>query len=324
MSLSDQYWMHVPLETTPGMLLNAPFGNRVNVLGRSAQLLDREPYVSFITSSAMIIKQWLLFDPTSRVEAENILAELRARMPVLSMNMGANFRIPIHELCTSQLETYDGTQPTLIPASLHPRPTWFDWMGSCSWNAQEVLETTLNQCTSVTDERLLSALDLYITSQYDYLPRSRFLAKLTILDTLAVNTKRDDPTITWLDEKISEVKTFDTGLAQAVGNLKYQSHTTAIKALVSRAVRSQGGSVTDAEQQVDNAGRLYKIRSKLSHKGLSTEIDLAGAAQLARLVLNAAINNPSILDIGTAIKPVNEHDGKPTISMNKLTKKKLR
>lgn len=94
MSRTDLYWLHVPLETTPGMLLEAPLDRRVTVLGRSAQLLDREPHISFESVSALVIKQWLQFDPLREIEARNLLADLRARVPVISMNAGANFRIP--------------------------------------------------------------------------------------------------------------------------------------------------------------------------------------------------------------------------------------
>lgn len=280
------------------MMLEAPPDKRVIVLGRPAQLLDREPYVSFISPNAMVVKQWLLFDPMSEADARNVLADLRARIPVLSMNMGANFRIPVSDLHMSPVAIYNGPRPTLIPAALTPDPAWFDAAGSCSWNGQDVLGTTLGNYPSVTDERLLAALDLYIASQYDYLPRSLFLAKLTILDALAAHTKRDDATIAWIDEKILEAHAFeDIGLAKALGNLKSQSHTTAIKALVSRAVLSQGGSEEDAEQRAVHAGRLYAARSKLSHVGSTVNVDLAGATQLARFVLNAAINNPAILDV---------------------------
>lgn len=297
MSGLTQYRLHVPLETTPGMLLESPSGKRIIILARPAQLLDREPYISFVSSNAMVIKQWILFDPMSEPESRNVLDELRARIPSLSMNMGANFRIPASELYISKSATYNGSISTLIPASMTPIPTWIDAMGSCSWKGQDVLGATLTNSPLVTNERLLIALDLFIASQYDHLPQSQFLAKLTILDTLAARAKRDDTAIAWIDKRIAEADAFDSGLANALGNLKSQSHTNAIKALVKRAVLSQGGSEVDANRLEKDAGRLYSARSNMSHAGYTAEIDLGGATQLARLVLNAAINNPSILDI---------------------------
>ncbi|MEC5407438.1 hypothetical protein VOM14_17980 [Paraburkholderia sp. MPAMCS5] len=298
MSVPDQYWLHVPLETTPGMLLEAPPDGRVTMLGRKAQLLDREPYVSFVSASATVIKQWLLFDPLCELDARSLLADLRARIPVLSMNMGANFRIPVHELHVSSLATYDGSLPTLIPAHLTPAPTWLDAIGACSWNGKDVLETTLESCPPVTDERVLAALDLYIASQYDFLPRSIFLAKLTILDALAAHEKRNVVTTAWIDEKLIEAEAFrDAGLLSALRNLKFESHTASIRALVRRAVLSLGGTENEAALQAAATGRLYAARSRLSHAGSTVELDLAGATQLTRLVLNAVVQNPSILDL---------------------------
>ncbi|NYH22868.1 hypothetical protein [Paraburkholderia bryophila] len=245
-----------------------------------------------------MIKQWLLFDPLCELEARSLLADLRTRVPVLSMNTGANFRIPVHELHVSSLATYDGSLPTLIPAHLTPAPTWLDATGACSWNGKDVLETTLASCPSVTDERVLAALDLYIASQYDFLPRSLFLAKLTILDALAAHAKRNAVTTAWIDEKLIEAEAFcDAGLSSALRNLKFESHTAAIRALVRRAVLSLGGTEKEAALQATAAGRLYAARSRLSHAGSTVELDLGGATQLARLVLNAVVRNPSILDV---------------------------
>ncbi|WP_144152922.1 hypothetical protein [Paraburkholderia sp. BCC1885] len=256
--------------------------------------------MSFISTSAMVIKQWLLFDPLCELEARSLLADLRARIPVLSMNMGADFRIPVHECHVSSLATYDGSVPTLIPAHLTPAPEWTDPMGSCNWKAKEVLEETLENCPSVTDARVLAALDLFIASQYDVLPRSLFLAKLTILDALATPAKRDAVTTAWIGEKLAEAEAFrDPGLLSALRNLKFESHTAAIRTLVRRAVVSLGGTQNEAERQAAATGKLYAARSRLSHAGtaVDVELDLGGATQLTRLVLNAVVGNPPILDV---------------------------
>lgn len=301
MSVPDQYWLHVPLETTPGMSIEAPPNKRITVLGRPARLLEREPYVSFISANAMVVKQWLLFDPMSEAEARQVLADLRARVPVLSMNMGAAFRIPAAELHKSPIAIYNGPLPTLIPGDLTPDPAWADGAGECIWNGQDVLGTTLGNYPSVKDERLITALDLYIASQYDYLPRSLFLAKLTILDVLAERSKRDEATIDWIDKKIREANALeDAGLSTGLRNLKLESHTSAIRSLVSRAVLSQGGTKEEAALRAAEVGRLYATRSKLSHARSTVDVDISGATQLARFVLNAAIQNPSILDVDDA------------------------
>lgn len=298
MSRPDLYWLHVPLETTPGMLLEVPPDRRVTVLGLSAQLLDREPHISFGSASALVIKQWLLFDPQREIEARNLLADLRARVPVVSMNMGANFRIPAHGPDVCSIATYDGTFPALIPGHLSPAPAWTDAVGTCSWNAQDVLDWTLENSPPVTDERVLAALNLFIASHYDFLPRSLFLAKLTILDALAIRAKRNAAATAWIDQKIVEAGAFeDPGLISALRNLKNESHTASIRTLVKRAVVSLGGSHTEAEQQATAVGKLYAVRSGLSHEGSAVDLDLGGATQLARLVLNAAVRNPSILDV---------------------------
>jgi hypothetical protein len=298
MSRPDHYWLHVPLETMPGLLLEAPPDRRVTVLGCGAKLLEREPYISFMTASALVIKQWILFDAIPEGEASRLLADLRARVPVLSMNMGANFRIPAGDLNFVSNAAYDGTRPTLIPADLTPAPVWDDSAGSCIWKARDVLEGTLADCPPVTDERVRAAVDLFIASQYDFLPRSLYLAMLTILDALATPAKRRGDAAAWIDRIVGEARSFDDpSLVSAVGNLKRESQTTAIRHLVGRAVRSLGGGETEADRQAHAVGDLYRARSKLSHEGFAVGLDLALATNLARLVINAAVRNPSLLDV---------------------------
>lgn len=299
MSRPDHYWLHVPLETTPGMQLSAPRDRLLTVLGRGAQLFEREPHISFLSSSALVIKQWLLFDPLPESDAQCLLADLRQRLPVVSMNDGANFRIADSEPAVALNAAYDGSRPTLIPDHLTPAPVWDDRAGSCSWEARDVLEVTLADYPPVTDHRLRAALELYITSQYDFLPRSRFLAKLTILDGLAIRAKRTVAIANWIDQKRREAEVFgDPALSSALGGLKMESHTAAIRTLARRAVVSLGGSTAEATRQAKAVGGLYKTRSDLAHESspVNLDRDLGIATQLTRLVLNAAVSNPAILD----------------------------
>ncbi|WP_321817801.1 MULTISPECIES: hypothetical protein [unclassified Paraburkholderia] len=302
MTPHGKFWLHVPLETTPGMQLSAPPDRRLIVLGLCAQLLEREPYMSFLSSSVLVIKQWLLFDPLLESDAQILLGELRQRLPVVSMNDGANFRIPDGEPAVASNSAYDGSVPTLIPAHLKPAPVWDERAGSCCWEAKDVLELALADCSPVTDDRLLGALELYVTSQYDFLPRSLFLAKLTILDGLAIRTKRNSEVASWIDEKRKEAEVFgDSALSNALLGLKFESHGVAIRALVRHAVLSLGGSEAEATRQARAAGRLYKTRSDLAHESSPVKLDqeLGLASQLTRLVLNAAVSNPTILDVDT-------------------------
>ncbi|WP_321936257.1 hypothetical protein [Paraburkholderia sp. J8-2] len=300
MSRPDHYWLHVPLETTPGMQLCAPPDRRLTVLGCTAQLLEREPYISFLTSSALVIKQWLLFDPLPAGEARRLLVDLCERLPVVSMNDGANFRIAGSEPAVVSNAGYDGSRPTLIPVDLTPAPVWDDRPGSCSWEAKDVLEITLADCPSVTDDRLRAALELFITSQYDFQSRSRFLAKLTILDGLAIRAKRNVAVAKWIDQKCLEAEVFgDKALISALGGLKMESHTAAIQTLVRRAVISLGGSKAEAIRQTQAVRGLYRTRSDLAHESspVNLDLDLGLATQLTRLVLNAGVSKPAILDV---------------------------
>ena len=197
------------------------------------------------------------------------------------------------------IATYDGAFPALIPGHLVPAPSWTDPVGTCSWKAQDVLDWTLENSPPLTDERVLAALDLFIASQYDFLPRSLFLAKLTILDALAIRTKRNASAVAWIDQKIVEAGALfdEPGLISALQNLKNESNTESIRTLVKRAVVSLGGSQIEAKRQAKAVRKLYAVRSGLSHEGSAVDLDLAGATQLARLVLNAAVRNPLILDV---------------------------
>ncbi|KVN36019.1 hypothetical protein WJ63_01555 [Burkholderia pyrrocinia] len=284
------------------MLLEAPPDRCITVRGRRARLFEREPYISFVTANALVIKQWLLFDPLPEGDARNLLADLRARLPVVAMNMGANFRIPGGDPDVASTAAYDGAVPVLIPVHLSPVPAWNDPAGSCSWSAQDMLERTLEDSPPVNDDRVLAALELFITSQYDFLQRSQFLAQLTILDALATRAKRSGAAAEWIDQKLVEAEAEgfdDPGLLSALGGLKDESHGAAIRTLVRRAVVSLGGSEAEARRQARAVGKLYKVRSRLSHKGSVVELDLGHATQLTRLVLNASARNPSILEVET-------------------------
>lgn len=302
MSRPEQYRLHVPLETTPGSLLDAPSDRRITVRGRSAQLFEREPHISFETANAMVIKQWLLFDPLPESEAMDLLSDLRARLPVVSMNSGANFRIRGGDPEIASTATYDGAQPTLIPDQLSPDPVWDDRAGSWHMKAQDFLGGTLDESPPLTDERVRAALELYVASEYEFLPRTLFLAKMTVLDGLAYSGRRGADVAAWLEQKVDEAEDEfgDQRLSGGLRNLKDESRLSAIRALVKRAVLALGGSDNEAARQVKVVGKLYSVRSKLSHQGADVEVkDLGPATQLARLVLNAAANNPSILEVGT-------------------------
>jgi hypothetical protein len=115
---------------------------------------------------------------------------------------------------------------------------------------------------------------------------------------MTIRAKRNAAATAWIDQKIVEAGALDDpGLISALHNLKDESHMTSIRTLVKRAVVSLGGSRTEAERRATTVGTLCAVRSGLSHEGSSVDSDLGGAMQLARLVLNAAVRNPSILDI---------------------------
>ncbi|WP_186229663.1 hypothetical protein [Burkholderia gladioli] len=298
----EHYRLHVPLETTPGTRLEAPPDRRITVRGRPALLFEREPHIAFETDNAMVISQWLLFDPLIEDEARNLLTDLRARLPVVSMNNGASFRIRNGDPEVASTSTYDGALPTLVPERLSPDPTWDVPAGACSMMAEHLLGGMLEESPPVTDERVRAALDLYIASEYDYLPRTLFLAKMTVLDGLASTQKRGTEVGAWIERKVKEAEGEfgDQRLSGGLRNLKDESRLSAIRGLVKRAVIALGGSDDEAARQAKVVGDLYSVRSKLSHQGTDFDVSHLGAAtQLARLVLNAAARNSSILDIET-------------------------
>ena len=302
MSRPERYRLHVPLETTTGRRLEAPPDRRITVRGSPALLFEREPHIAFETANAMVIKQWLLFDPVPESEARNLLADLRARLPVASMNSGASFRIRNVDPEIASTATYDGALPTLIPERLSPNPTWDEPAGACHMMAQDFLGGTLEESPPVADERVRAALELYIASEYEFLPRTLFLAKMTVLDGLASTAKRGTEVAAWIEQKVEEAEDEfgDQRLSGGLRNLKDESRLHAIRTLVKRAVIALGGSDDEATWQAKVVGNLYSVRSKLSHQGADFDIENLGlATQLARLVLNAAARTPSILDVGT-------------------------
>lgn len=294
----DMYWLHVPLTATRGSLLSAE-RSHVFVLGKRAKLLTRDPVPQLHGAvSAMAVLQWLLFDPMKKADAEALFEELRARLPALSLRMRSSFRIgPWPHLAAPVGETYNGPMPTLIPADREPTPVWMDTSVS---RRQVGWEDWLDTCPPVRDERLIAALSLYVSASDEALPRSQFLAYLTILDSLAKQWPRDAAAIAWVDEKLKEqVAVNDESLSSALANLKEVSHGTAMRALVKRAARAQGLAPAEIKLLTTSAGNLYRVRSNLSHAGNLAAPDVNAARELAALVLEQAIQDPAILDIPT-------------------------
>jgi hypothetical protein len=194
---------------------------------------------------------------------------------------------------------YNGPFPTLIPELCKLRAAWMDAWGSSMTDAALLLGEFLDSCPAVTDERIVAAIDLAVTSRYDSLPRSIFLSQLTIIDSLASRGNRTTQIRGWLDEKFIEAKAFqDAGLLSALANLKQESHGSAIKNLVGRAARAMGEIETQITKRQTLAKQLYDVRSGLSHAGSSLpHHNVAEARELATFVIEAAIKAPNILDV---------------------------
>lgn len=293
------FWLHVPIETTRGDWFQLPPNGCLNVLGKRARLLERNlpNSVSLTSASTGVIKQWLIFDPVNEVEAHQLWKELTEKFPALAFEEKASFRIGQGELNIATHSKYDGRIPTLIPSSFTPDPEWGVPNITSYMDGTLVLGTKLNSISPVTDIRLVAALDLEVASRYDVLPRSIFLAQLTILDSLAVKSEREDATKQWIDEKIQEAnKLNDPGLISSLTNLKQGSHGAAVRALVSRAVRAIGGDPTEQSAKSKLAGQLYNVRSALSHAGSGPTLNVRGARELVSIVLKASILDIDVLD----------------------------
>jgi hypothetical protein len=123
----------------------------------------------------------------------------------------------------------------------------------------------LSECPVITDERILTAIDLANGSRHDTLARSKFLAWLTILDSLAIGRKRPEKICEWLDKRIAEAK--DENLKSGLGNLKWESRKAAIKNLIERACQALAEENEKLEERKTLVVSLYDVRSKLSHAG---------------------------------------------------------
>lgn len=302
-SPEPKFWLHVPLQTAPSEYLSPPADGRLIVLGYPCSL--RAPTSHEIpkdmTGSSVAVRQYLLFDPLPESVARKLLGELVSRIPVLAFKQQVSFEIPNSAFVTKREDhgIHNLTYPTLIASHLKPQITAGYLHSKSTRQAADFLESKLAACPPVSDERTLAAIDLANATKRESLARSIFLSWLTILDSLA--TRKDRPTAIcdWLDEKIKEAKALkDHGLSSALGGLKQESHSAAIQNLIGRA----GAAVSENEEQVkerqDLAVKLYKTRSRLSHEGVEI---LAGgevgeARELARFVVDAAIQHPHILD----------------------------
>ena len=96
MAESKTFRLYVPLQTREGEWLNAPDDERLTVLDHPCRIIG---ITAFTTPPGMVgmrqaIRQALLFDPLPEAEARRLLADLVARMSVLSFQESVTFEIP--------------------------------------------------------------------------------------------------------------------------------------------------------------------------------------------------------------------------------------
>lgn len=274
------------------------------LLGHRAKL-HAMPALGERIESAREWIHWLMFDPMTETEVRTLVASLQARIPALSVFAGAAGNVVL-TLPSSTIRKaspsssghtfYNGPEITFGTVDCEPQPIWAAAYGFSSYSAE--LLTAVNDCPSVTDDRLLAALELWTIASRENLPRTKFLTYMTILDSLSVQAMRPEAIVHWIDVKIQEAQTLgDPGIVGALGNLKRISHKAALKALVTRAAIQSRLTETDANVKTKLVGALYDARSELSHQGGTSWIDPASARDLAAFVLRAAITSPSILDV---------------------------
>jgi hypothetical protein len=307
-----KFWLHVPFQTTRGDWLKLPTSGYVTILEHRARLCERDMHYpnSLSNPGSSVVRQWLLFDPLPESKARALFIELVRRMPVLALRINGALRIAggnnLQECGSEYRGLYNGPMPTLIPAEVEPDPMWADLQATSYLDAEGTLGRELAACPPITDERIQAAIELVIASRYDTLPRSVFLSQLTIIDALATRGDRPVPIQAWLAEKIEEAKEFnDPGLISSLQQLKEQSHGTAVRALVGRAARLRGESPDKIAKRQKLVGTLYGIRSGLSHTAARSKLlsaNVEEARRLAAFVLEAAITNPAILELGGAVE----------------------
>lgn len=126
---------------------------------------------------------------------------------------------------------------------------------------------------------------------------SQFLTYLTILDSLAEQWSRPATAIQWIEDRLKNaVVVADHGLGFALDNLKKISHGKAVRELVGRAAIAKGLDAATATTLMKKAGNLYTVRSNLSHAGNTDIPDVQSARNLAELILNQAVLQPSLLN----------------------------
>jgi hypothetical protein len=272
-------------------------------LGHPARLCERDlpRFPSLASSGPAAIRQWLVFDPLPEAAARALFHELSLRLPVLSLRQQAALTIPEGPLQKSPPEhkgTFNGPGPALIPAEFDPRPAWAEAQMTSYMDGGNLLGSQLDTCPPVEDERIRTAIELVIASRYDSLPRSVFLSQLTAIDSLAIRSDRPAEICAWLDKKIEEARQLkDNGLITSLEQLKQGSHGAAIRNLVGRAARAIGEAGSKISSRQKLAAKLYGIRSGLSHAGGATLTgeNVEQARQLARFVIDAAVQSPDIL-----------------------------
>ncbi|QKM57630.1 hypothetical protein [Burkholderia glumae] len=292
----EKFWLHIPISAPHGELLG-PTGSYISLLGKRAGL-HSHPSVPArpATGNSTAVQQWVLFDPMPEGEAREVFREFCARLPALSLRMGASFRLGWSKaLSKTAVRFYNGQIPTLIPAEFRPSSTW----GSVSITQERRgWETLLDECSAVEDPRLIAALDLYVSAKDDATARSQFLTYLTILDSLAPAWLRPPSARAWVKRRLDDSAVrADASLGSALENLKMVSHGRAVRELVGRAAAAKGLPAQALGTLKRSAGVLYGVRSNLSHAGNTDVPDVETARYLVELVLDQALLDPGILDV---------------------------
>jgi hypothetical protein len=117
---------------------------------------------SLASASAVVVRQWLLFEPLREVDAVALFNDLVARMPVLALRKQWALRIPELPLQKSPPEhkgRFNGPMPTLVPSEFTPLPAWVEVQASRFWDGESVLGAELAARPAVVDERIRTAMD---------------------------------------------------------------------------------------------------------------------------------------------------------------------
>jgi hypothetical protein len=154
-------------------------------------------------------------------------------------------------------------------------------------NFIEALEVALqypNPDGVLANRKLRLACEIYASSFFEGSRSARFLSLMTVLETLVDTAQRAEPLVSWVLDLVRQLQSRREHLVGLCGDAEFESLLGSLRSLSEKSIGQKIRSLlcdtladgTEATR-ASEFGRVYEIRSRLVHQGLSTDTEISNA-----------------------------------------------